>query len=374
MHLSIVIKVSKFCNLRCAYCYETPWLSDQKRMSIDEIRTIFRKIVAILSHAPKAARRVTFHWQGGEPFVQPIAYWRAILAAQVEEFDGSGAFLRNEIQSNGTLIRPDHLPLLRAHFHLGMSFDVINDMRLTTGAETTHRRVIEVLDWLLGERVQITGCIAVISKRNIDQPLDVANFFLSRRLHFRLLNIYTGMDSLVQIREQAVEWASYLKFCEAILAYEEARRALWEGASIEPVTTALAMLRRHNSGELEEACDDAEREWVLVIDTNGDLYSAGDLYDKEFCYGNIFHDKVPVLLQSEGRLRRIARGRHRVASICKRCFLYGHGCDGLYVAHCTPEEARAFEELGTCYYGWLASAAERMNFDSLGGPCMSASS
>ncbi len=137
------------------------------------------------------------------------------------------------------------------------------------------------------------------------------------------------------------------------------RRALAAGLSIEPLSTALAMLRLNKISTARGKPNDGQREWVLVIDTNGDLYSAGDLYDPAFRYGNVFRQSIDALMLSDGRRRRIDRGSARIKSICGGCFLYRRGCDGTYVAHCTPEEARAFRSIGTCYYGWLAAAERR---------------
>ncbi len=352
-------------------CYETPWLGDPARLTLEDIAAMFRATATVLEVAPPERRRITFYWQGGEPFMLPIPYWRAILDLERQILGPGGAVVRNEIQSNGTLIRAEHLPVLKDYL-LGLSFDVANDLRVTAAGGSTTRSVIDVLDWLLAEGVTLSGCIAVVSRQNIDRPLEVADFFLSRRLDFRLLNIYTATDALLQVRRQAVEWERYLKFCEALLTDGRVLEALGSGVSIEPLTTALDMLEGHQSGERDAIEADGSREWVLVVNTNGDLYSAGDLYNPEFRYGNICRDEVAIWLDSAGRRRRIARGQQRIESTCKRCFLFGRGCDGTYVANCTPEEARAFEAMGTCYYGWLAAAAQRHGIEQHTTPCTSA--
>jgi uncharacterized protein len=366
MDLSIVIKVSKLCNLRCAYCYETPWLADAARMSIEDIASIFSAVKELLLNAPRTARRVSFYWQGGEPFAHHIEYWRNLIEVQREIFRGSCVDVCNEIQSNGTLITSEHLSLLRRDYLLGLSFDVANDLRVTGAGRATADKVVTTLDWLLAENVKLSGCIAVVSRNNIDRPYEIADFFLSRSLDFRLLNVYAALDALQQVREQAVNWLEYLRFCETLLFYEPVRRALDAGLSIEPFGTALSMLRTHKGRAARSKPNDGEREWVWVVDTNGDVYSAGDLYDPDFRYGNAFRDSIDSLLMSTGRQRRIERGRSRIEAICERCFLYRKGCDGTYVAHCTPEEAREFEKIGTCYYGWLAASADQMEMIPVG--------
>ena len=269
---SIVIKVSKLCNLRCVYCYETPWLANAARMSIEEVATIFSTVKTLLVSVPVKARKVVFYWQGGEPFVQPIEYWRRIIDMQREILPLDQFEVCNEIQSNGTLITLQHLSLLRRDYLLGLSFDVANELRLTASGCTTAGKVTSALDWLLAERVPLSGCIAVISRNNIGRPYEVADYFLYRNLDFRLLNVYTALDALPQVREQAVDWLEYLRFCEKLLHYASARRALDTGVSIEPLSTALTMLHTHLKANKQSERNDGEREWVLVVDTNGDVY------------------------------------------------------------------------------------------------------
>ncbi len=36
-----IVKVSKFCNLRCDYCYELPKLGDRTRMTREQARALF---------------------------------------------------------------------------------------------------------------------------------------------------------------------------------------------------------------------------------------------------------------------------------------------------------------------------------------------
>src|SRR5882672_2215750 len=77
-----VIKVSKYCNLRCDYCYEFLDLADKARMSLETVRKIFENIGAAvgelsLSHAE-------FVWHGGEPFLVPAEFYEQVALIQEE--------------------------------------------------------------------------------------------------------------------------------------------------------------------------------------------------------------------------------------------------------------------------------------------------
>jgi uncharacterized protein len=141
MRIGLIVKVSKFCNLRCTYCYETPWLADKARMSLEDIEKMFVHIRDYLwrqSRKPKD-HLIDFYWHGGEPLAQPIEYWEEIIALQDRLF---GRRFRkksiiNSLQSNLTLVTRKHLPLFRGKYRLGFSYDVSNDFRVNAGGQPT---------------------------------------------------------------------------------------------------------------------------------------------------------------------------------------------------------------------------------------------
>src|SRR5262249_59245690 len=198
MKIGFIVKVSKLCNLRCTYCYETPELANRARMSLENMERMFVHIRDYLRDwgAETETHELQFIWHGGEPFAQPVDYWEGILAAQRslfgEEFQRSS--LINSIQSNLTLLKEKHLPLLR-HFALAFSFDVINDLRVDTRGNPTGELVRRKVDWLMAEKVPLAG-IAVISQANFKYPQEIADYFLQRGIAFRVLDIYQATDTL----------------------------------------------------------------------------------------------------------------------------------------------------------------------------------
>lgn len=357
-HIGLIIKVSKFCNLRCSYCYETPELGNPERISLENMERMFVHLRDFLEKwSRKGARhRLTFMWHGGEPFVQPLSYWEEIIDLEGKVF---GPRFRkrsivNEIQSNLTRLTPQHLPLIRRHFRLGFSYDVINDYRVDMGNRPTDEAVRKKIDWLLSEGIPLDG-ITVISKCNVDSPAEIADYFLSRELDFRALNVNEG-TRIDQVRETSITYQAYIKFLEQLYRLPRVRKALETGLLIEPFFEArkmLALWRR--GGEFSTSDEDcAEREWAIAVNTNGDLYPPGECYDNRFKYGNIFAQTIEEIIASEGRQRRIGQSRERLAKICRGCFLYRKGCLGTFVSHATPEEYRDFEQNRECHFSRLA--------------------
>ncbi|HEX6623744.1 MAG TPA: SPASM domain-containing protein, partial [Pyrinomonadaceae bacterium] len=200
------------------------------------------------------------------------------------------------------------------------------------------------MDWLMSEKVPLAG-IAVISKTNLEHPQVIADYFIRRGIPFRVLDIDQATDTLPQTRQAAASFAQYQEFFKNLHRLDAVQQALREGLCIDPLSTARAMLEQWRRGYRSPLSGDAHghQEWALAVNTNGDVYSPGDCYVRKFEYGSIFSQPLDeILFLSEGRRRRIARSKKRCQSICRHCFLYGKGCEGVYVSHATPERVRNY--------------------------------
>lgn len=354
MEIGLIVKVSKLCNLRCVYCYEYPELANQQRMSVGEIATLF---VRLRNHfaasvEPRNRHRLHFIWHGGEPFAQPISYWKEILVQQKRIFKGRlpRGVIRNSVQSNLLLLTQNHLPLLRREFELGFSYDVVNDYRVDAAGKSSGERVRKKVDWLLQNRIPLSG-IAVVSRANVDQPQQIAEYFLERGLGFRALNLYESLDTLPQIQASAVPLEAYVGFLKKLYSLSIVRKALREGCWIDPFREAMKIRSAWRAKKVCRLSESelAAKDWYLGINTNGDTYGPGDMYHPTYRYGNVFRQSLAELLSSEGRKRRIARSLSRLQTVCSRCPFFRRGCAGIFVSHATEEDYERFVSLGGCY-------------------------
>jgi uncharacterized protein len=358
MQMRVVVKVSKLCNLRCTYCYETPELARKDRMSLGDIERMFVHVRDYLwQWSQKPSDHVLqFIWHGGEPFAQPLSYWEDIADLQRQVYGARfqrGAIV-NSVQTNLTLVTEKHLPLLREFFRVGFSYDVINDRRVNVAGAPTGETVEKKVEWLLSERIPM-GAVAVISKSNVDNPRAVASYFVKRHISFRALHLFYALDSLPGTREAAVPFDASLGFYKAMYDMPDVQESMREIA-IEPLAQAKSVLDGSSHGgrpsPSKKTC--RETEWALGVNTNGDVYSHGDMYFPEFCYGNIFSQSFEEFLTSDGRKRRVEKSRRRLETICEKWPFYRKGCSGRFVSHATPEEYREFERIGMCHYAWIA--------------------
>lgn len=354
MHVGLILKISKFCNLRCTYCCEMDHLGDQRRMSLDQIETILCSVRTFLEAYGSGDDGVSLYWHGGEPLVQPVCYWTAIREAQERCF-GEDLCRRtsNALQSNLTLAKPAHLPLL-SWMRIGFSYDVVNDLRVDIKGRPSADQVVRNVDWLTSVGVPLAG-IVVVSKANATRHEEVADFYLSRRLSFRFILLDEALEHRAEVRALRVGLLEYVHFAEAMWRLPRVRQAIAGGLRIDPLSEVLSLLRDddYGSGPPDTAAL-AGREHLLEVDTDGSVYSTAD-YPYRRSYGSIFEQPLEQLLLSDGRGKRVARSRDRLDRVCSSCRFLGRGCSGARVSHATEPVYVEYVAAGGCELSLIAN-------------------
>ena len=110
------------CNLRCEYCFylekETLY-QDTRRWQMDDA-TLERFVEQYI--ASQNSREITFAWQGGEPTLMGVKFFRKVVALQQKY--GEGRNIHNAFQTNGTLLTDEWCELFKEHnFLIGISVD-----------------------------------------------------------------------------------------------------------------------------------------------------------------------------------------------------------------------------------------------------------
>ena len=100
------MKVTKYCNLRCDYCYEFPHLGDKSRMRLEQLRLLFETIKR--SIAELAVEDINFIWHGGEPLLVPLEFYEQLALIEKDVF-GSQFSCKNTIQTNLTVLTARHI-------------------------------------------------------------------------------------------------------------------------------------------------------------------------------------------------------------------------------------------------------------------------
>ena len=178
--------IGPVCNLNCEYCFylEKQALfspSEQYRMS-DDVLSAF--ITNYISSQP--APVVEFVWQGGEPTLLGIEFFKKVIQLQ-------RPFMRhkkisNSLQTNGTLLTDEWCAFLKKHnFMVGISLDGPKDVhdryRRDRQGNGTFDRVMRGLRFLQKHKVDY-NVMACVARETAKHPLRVYRFFKDEGVEF----------------------------------------------------------------------------------------------------------------------------------------------------------------------------------------------
>lgn len=157
--ISVIIKTTYNCNLRCKYCYNGESHFSKECLSIDKIERLFKLLSADF-------REIAVVWHGGEPLSCGIDYFRKIVEIQetLKETQGNTVIFTNSVQTNGTLLNEQWLDFFCKHkFKIGISFDGIHN---ETYRQLTDK-VVSAIELMKRKSIGVS-CLAVVADDNYD--------------------------------------------------------------------------------------------------------------------------------------------------------------------------------------------------------------
>lgn len=327
-----VVKASKFCNLRCAYCYEWNDLSNRQRLSLPQWQ---RVLEAIRDYYHGLERRLgtavesRLIWHGGEPLTLPVDYLDQVMRLQHETLRGLD--YRILLQSNLFSLPEAAIELLRRHdIGLGVSMDVIGGVRVDRRGRRTEAAVLANLDRL--DRLGIGyGAITVLAKHNLHRLRDVHDFWLRRGVGFRVLPLFEGPEERPPGSFEASDEELVAALCDLFDHW------IGQGAQarIFPLAEWLGNVLRGLLGQRGPVYDRRLRgESVLQVETNGDLFLTDERGSPEWRLGNVFEERMERILAGPAYADSLARSDSKTAQFCHGCRHYGF-CNG-YPVHTEP--------------------------------------
>jgi len=372
------------CNLNCTYCY---YLEKKKLypktgnfMMSDELLELFIRQYIESQDVPV----VNFVWQGGEPTLLGIDFFRKAVALQHKY--GHGKKIENAFQTNGTLIHADWCKFLNDNnFLVGISIDGTREMhdkhRTNVAGMPSFDRVVESINLFQKYKVEF-NTLTVIQRHNSQYPLEVYRFLKSIGSGFiqfipivERINRNAGDDDLklvdheYQAAAEVTEWSvrpeDYGKFL--ITIFDE-----WVRNDVGKVFVQLFDVTLGNwAGEspglcvFSETCGNA-----MVLEHNGDIYSCDHFVYPHHKLGNIQTTNIRVMAQSA---RQKAFGQNKLLKLpafCINCD-YRFACHGECPKHrfeTTPDGERGLNYLCKAYKMFFSYIHPYMQFmgDELG--------
>lgn len=170
--------VGPACNLNCTYCYyleKKQLFGGQTNYRLNEdLLSRFIKQYIEAHNLPV----VSFTWQGGEPTMLGVDYFRKAVEIQ-KQFAG-GKKIENSLQTNGMFLTDEFCRFFKEHnFLAGISIDgperLHNRFRKDRNGQPTWKKVMQGIDLLKKHRVEF-NTLSVVNSFNAEFPLEIYEF------------------------------------------------------------------------------------------------------------------------------------------------------------------------------------------------------
>lgn len=326
----LVKPTGSVCNQHCDYCFFLeksrlyPDVSPAEMRMSDEVQAAFIRQYISAQQVPDPA----LSWQGGEPTLMGIEYFQRAVQVARQTAAPAGARPSFSIQTNGSLLDDAWCSFFKDNdFLVGLSIDGPRELhdayRHDAGHRPTFDNVMRAAE-LLREHGVEHNVLCSVHAANVSHPRDVYRFFLddlgTQWIQFIPIVERVNLDGTCLLQEgdtvtaRSVDpdaWGRFLiEVFDEWLAHDvtsvhvnmfESAFASWIGVP------ALMCI-------FAETCGGA-----LALEFNGDLYSCDHFVEPECLLGNIMHEPLERLVQSDRQRRFGAGKRDRLPTCCREC-------------------------------------------------------
>ena len=320
------------CNLDCAYCFfldkERLYPGLRPHMSDAVMERYIRQLIE--AHR---APRVTIAWQGGEPTLMGLEFFRRAVACAADSAR-PGMRLEHTIQTNGTRLNGDWAAFFKEHeFLVGLSIDgprTLHDRyRRDKSGRPTFDRVMRGLGHLRDHGVAWNALTAVHAG-NADHPAEVYRFLRDEcgATFIQFIPIverqsYDGVP-FGEVTERSVTAEQWGRFLAGV--FDE-----WVGRDVGEVYVQLFDVALANwFGEPSGLCVHSPTcGTALALEFNGDVYSCDHFVEPAHRLGNISEHHLGELVGSERQRRFGQDKRDTLPAFCRDCdvlFACNGGC------------------------------------------------
>ncbi len=327
--------VGPICNLNCTYCFylEKEKLfgeTEQFRMADDVLENYIQQYIE-----QQSVPEVSFAWQGGEPTLLGVGYFRKIV--ELQQKHANGKKITNAIQTNGTLLNDEWCEFLAKHdFLVGLSIDGPPELhdayRVDKRDRSTSGKVIRGLNYLKKHKVEF-NTLTVVSRKNSQKPAEVYRY---------LKEIGSGYIQFIPLVERDADSVAKnmgLDLSQPPELQKVERNRLVTEWSLVPEDYGQFLVDiynhwvRHDVGKtFVQFFDVALGNWMgmsgalcvfsptcgtaMALEHNGDLYSCDHYVYPKYKLGNIMNQSIKSMVESKEQRQF---GQDKLSKLPKYC-------------------------------------------------------
>jgi uncharacterized protein len=321
------------CNLNCTYCY---YLEKKKLFPENKDFKLHEDLLEVFINQYIDVQQVpvvTFVWQGGEPTLLGLDYFKKVVDLQKKYSNGKK--IENAFQTNGTRLNDDWCNFfVENNILVGISIDGEehnqNRFRRANSGEPTFKRVMKGIELLHKHKVEF-NTLSVVNSYNVHFASETYKFLkrigsgfiqflpvVERVADFpengRLNLVTPDFGTYASVTDWSVNGKDYGKFL--ISVFDEWVRNDVAKYYVQIFDTTLANFIGEMPGlcVFSETCGNA-----LVMEHNGNIYSCDHYVYPEYFLGNIKETPLIDMAKSQGQFDFGINKRNKLPLYCLKC-------------------------------------------------------
>jgi uncharacterized protein len=370
--------IGPICNLDCKYCFylekETLYPATSRwQMPPEVLDRYIQQYIAAQPH-----NEVHFAWQGGEPTLLGVDFFRTVVALQAKH--SQSTTIHNALQTNTTLIDDEWASFFAENgFLVGVSIDGPRELhdhyRVDKGNTPTFDRVLRGIAKLKEHNVDF-NTLTVVNRQNSQHPLDVYRF---------LKEIGSGFMQFIPVVER--QSIAPAPTGLTLIQPHSAQPASVTEWSVEPQAYGNFLIQifdewvRHDVGRcFVQLFDVALESWLglhaslcvfretcgsaLAMEHNGDLYSCDHYVYPENLLGNVMTSALAQMTNSPAQQNFGLDKRDSLPRMCRECDVR-FACNGECPKHrflTTPDGEPGLNYLCAAYMAFFRHIHPYMQF------------
>jgi len=306
------------CNLSCSYCFYKGKGNTQKlEVMSDEVLRIF-----IEKYIKENSGEVNFAWQGGEPLLAGIDFYKKAISLQKNFSDRK---IANAMQTNATLITDEWCEFFKSEdFLLGISIDGSKEIH-NANRDASYSSAIRGLELCKKHKVEF-NILCTVNSKNMNNPKGLYRFLKDTGAkHIQFIPIIERLENGSIARPLDLEYNAHsgnlADFSVLTDSYGDFLIEIFKDWIKKDfgrffIQNFDALINKKLFGINCVCAHTKECGRFLALEKNGDVYSCDHYVFKENFLGNIFYKSFKeILIDSKQK----SFGEQKFSRLSKKC-------------------------------------------------------
>ena len=333
------------CNLDCTYCFylDKAGLFPETKTHRMSLETLEELVKQTMQHG---SRHISFGWQGGEPTLMGLPFFRKAVEFQAKY--GGGKSVGNGLQTNGLVLDGEWAEFLATYkFLVGLSLDgpehVHDRYRVAKGGQGSWQRAVDSAGLLLSAGVA-TNALVVVNDYSVRYPEEIYAFHKALGLNYMqfIPCVETDPRNPAVAAPYSVSAEQYGEFLKAVfdLWYAD----ISDGVAATSVRYFDSVFHKYVGLNAPDCTLMRSCGAYLVVEHTGDVYACDFFVEDSWKLGNVHTGRLDEMLNA-GRQHEFGEMKAALPQECTAC-QWLSTCQG----GCTKDRIRDPRDRGSNHF------------------------